>query len=335
MPAVDLVDETFVVVDRATIASVVADPQRWAAVVAGPAAHGVHGPRPRRDPLVGRRAAGPGRWRSGSRRSGTACSCTTTPGSTRSTRRRTAPGRCRPTSRAGAGPHGRASRRARAWKRTIWALKDELEAGRPVGERRPGWVAACRRHPRGSRTPDRPARTESRTAPAVPMLQTCRSRHAARRAPPPSPRPRPGARCATPTCARVPRRRCPRRPSTVVPGVATGSDLVDSTVSGRHAAAAPVEAPRSGGSGGVRRTARRTRPVAAPEQPHVDPPGAAALVGHLARGSRPADRRRGQPGEGRRARRADARSSRRHRDRCRRARPRGAARAASGASRRA
>ena len=37
---------------------------------------------------------------------------------------------------------------------------------------------------------------------------------------------------------------------TVVPGVATGPDLVDSSVSGRHAAAVPVEAPRSSGSGG-------------------------------------------------------------------------------------
>ena len=31
MPAVDLVDETFVVVDRATLAAVVADPRRWRA----------------------------------------------------------------------------------------------------------------------------------------------------------------------------------------------------------------------------------------------------------------------------------------------------------------
>ena len=37
---------------------------------------------------------------------------------------------------------------------------------------------------------------------------------------------------------------------TVIPGAATASDLVDSSVSGRHAAAVPVEAPRPGGSGG-------------------------------------------------------------------------------------
>jgi hypothetical protein len=59
---------------------------------------------------------------------------------------------------------------------------------------------------------------------------------------------------------------------TVVPGVATGSDLVDSSVSGRHAAAAPlVDAPPAAGSGGrhaargpVPRSSSRTSTRSAP-----------------------------------------------------------------------
>ena len=54
---------------------------------------------------------------------------------------------------------------------------------------------------------------------------------------------------------------------TVVPGAASAPDLVDSSVSGRHAAAEPVDAPSPGGSGGrhaargpVLRTSSRTSP---------------------------------------------------------------------------
>jgi hypothetical protein len=47
---------------------------------------------------------------------------------------------------------------------------------------------------------------------------------------------------------------------TVVPDASSGPDLVDSTVSGRHAAGGPVEAPRSTGSTGGRHAARGPAP---------------------------------------------------------------------------
>ena len=135
MPTVDLVDETFVVADRAVLAAIVADPQRWRAwwpdlrltvfmdrgldgirwsatgawagsleVWLEPAGDGVllhH--YARLDPV--------------DRRTGTPLPEPTDPaGWRRAARQR--------------------SRRARAWKRDVWALKDELEAGRPVGEPR-------------------------------------------------------------------------------------------------------------------------------------------------------------------------------------------------------
>jgi hypothetical protein len=129
---VDLVDETFVVVDRARLAAIVADPRRWR--VWGPELtlevfmdRGPDGVRwsvtgawvgslevwleevgdgvllhhyARLDPVVrGTGASAPARTDAAGRR--------------RAARAR--------------------ARRARAWKRVVWALKEELEAGRPVG----------------------------------------------------------------------------------------------------------------------------------------------------------------------------------------------------------
>jgi hypothetical protein len=134
VPAVDLVDETFVVVDRPTLAAVVADPASW-----------------RRwwpeleltvfmdRGLDGIRWSATGAWA----------------GSLEIWLEEVADGvlvhhyaRLDPCGRDGTvqpeptGPAGwrRAARaraaRARAWKRSVWALKDELERGRPVGEPR-------------------------------------------------------------------------------------------------------------------------------------------------------------------------------------------------------
>lgn len=135
MPAVDLVDETFVVVDRAVLAAVVADPARWRAwwpdlELTVFMDRGLDGIRwtargawtgsleiwlealgdgvllhhyARLDP-VDRRTGGPSKPPDGAA------------GWRRAARAR--------------------ARRARAWKRDVWALKDELEAGRAVGEPR-------------------------------------------------------------------------------------------------------------------------------------------------------------------------------------------------------
>jgi hypothetical protein len=151
VPAVDLVDETFVVVDRARIAAVVADPQRWArwwpelrlTVFMDRGLDGI------RWSVAGRWIGSLEIWLEAVEdgvlvhhyaRLDPVDPSTDGP-------------QPLPTDLAGRRGAARArSRRARAWKRTIWALKDELEAGRPVGERRPGWVAPAR--PRaGERAP--------------------------------------------------------------------------------------------------------------------------------------------------------------------------------------
>jgi len=142
VPAVDLVDETFVVVDRATVAAVVADPRRWAqwwpdlrlTVFMDRGLDGI------RWSVAGRwigsleiwlEAVGDGVLVHHYARLDPVDPSTDGP-------------RPLPTDLAGWRRAARErSRRARAWKRTIWALKDELEAGRPVGERRPGWVATA------------------------------------------------------------------------------------------------------------------------------------------------------------------------------------------------
>ena len=137
MPTVDLVDETFVVVDRARLAAIVADPQRWRAwwpdlelmvfmdrgldglrwsvtgvwvgsleiwleeVGDGVLVHHYA----RLDPVI-RGTPEP------------APAAGDTAGWRRAARAR--------------------ARRARAWKQVVWALKDELEQGRPIGTPRPG-----------------------------------------------------------------------------------------------------------------------------------------------------------------------------------------------------
>jgi hypothetical protein len=136
MPTVDLVDETFVVADRAALATLVADPARWREwwpdlTLTVFMDRGLDGIRwsaagawvgsleiwleevgdgvlvhhyARLDP-VDRATGGP---------------------------------RPLPTDSAGWRQAARArARRARAWKRDVWALKDELEADRPAGMPRP------------------------------------------------------------------------------------------------------------------------------------------------------------------------------------------------------
>ena len=140
MPAVDLVDETFVVVDRPTLARIVADPERWADWWPGLSLV-VFMDRG----LDGLRWSVSGRW----------------VGSLEIWLEEVGDGvlvhhyaRLDPVDPASGGPRPlpadlagrrRAARaraaRAQAWKRSAWALKDELEAGREVGARRPGWQA--------------------------------------------------------------------------------------------------------------------------------------------------------------------------------------------------
>ena len=139
MPAVDLVDETFVVVDRASIAAVVADPARWArwwpelqlTVFMDRGLDGI------RWSVAGRwvgsleiwlEAVGDGVLVHHYARLDPVDPSTGGP-------------RPVPTDLSGRRRAARARAvRATAWKRSIWALKDELEAGRPVVERRPGSV---------------------------------------------------------------------------------------------------------------------------------------------------------------------------------------------------
>jgi hypothetical protein len=136
VPAVDLVDETFVVVDRAVLAAVVADPARWRAwwpdlVLTVFMDRGLDGMRwsvagawvgsleiwlePVGDGVLLHHYARldrPGPDRPGDAVAGA--------GSDLTPRARRRDARAR-------------SRLARAWKRTVWALKDELEVGREVG----------------------------------------------------------------------------------------------------------------------------------------------------------------------------------------------------------
>ena len=132
MPAVDLVDETYVVADRAVLAAVVGDSRRWTlwwpeltlTVFMDRGLDGI-------------RWSPTGRW----------------VGSLEIWLEQVGDGvlvhhyaRLDPvdpaTGAARALPHDSAgwrraararARRARAWKRSVWALKDELERGRPVG----------------------------------------------------------------------------------------------------------------------------------------------------------------------------------------------------------
>ena len=139
MPAIDLVDETFVVVDRARIAAVVADPQRW----------DQWWPDLRLTVFMDRRLDGI-RWSVSGRWIGSLEIWLEAVGDGVLVHHyarldpvdpSTGGPRPLPTDLPGWRRAARArSARARAWKRTVWSLKDELEAGRPVGTHRPGWV---------------------------------------------------------------------------------------------------------------------------------------------------------------------------------------------------
>ena len=137
MPAVDLVDETFVVADRASLAAVVSDPRRWALWWPGLALT-VFMDRG----LDGIRWSVAGRWigsleiwleevGDGVLVHHYARLDPVDP--------HTGGARPVPTDLAGRRRAARArAARATAWKRSVWSLKDELETGREVGAPRPG-----------------------------------------------------------------------------------------------------------------------------------------------------------------------------------------------------
>ena len=132
MPSVDLVDETYVVVDRSTLAEVVADPRRWAQWWPG-LRLSVFMDRG----LDGIRWSVTGRW-VGSLEiwleqvgDGVLVHhyARLDPVDPSTGAARPVPDDVRGRRRAA---RARAAR-ARAWKRSVWQLKDELETGRPVG----------------------------------------------------------------------------------------------------------------------------------------------------------------------------------------------------------
>jgi hypothetical protein len=135
VPTVDLVDETFVVADRAAIAAVVADPDRWrrwwpdldVTVFMDRGADGMRWSA--RGAWVGSveiwlEAQGDGVLLHHYQRLDPVDPRTGAP-------------RPEPVDLTGLrrAAHER-DRRARSWKRHVWALKDELEAGRSAGEPR-------------------------------------------------------------------------------------------------------------------------------------------------------------------------------------------------------
>ena len=137
MPAVDLVDETFVVVDRAVLAAVVADPERWRA----------WWPDLRLTVFMDRGLDGI-RWSVTGRWTGSLEVWLEEVGDgvlvhhyARLDPADPATGAARPLPEDPSGRRRAAKARAAlalAWKRTIWALKDELEGGRAVGTPRAG-----------------------------------------------------------------------------------------------------------------------------------------------------------------------------------------------------
>lgn len=132
MPAVDLVDETFLVVDRRALADVVADPARWAAWWPDLALT-VFMDRG----LDGIRWSVSGAWAGSLEIWLEAVSdgvvlhhyARLDPVDPATGRPRPEPGDLAGWRRAAR----ERARRATAWKRTVWALKDELEAGRSPG----------------------------------------------------------------------------------------------------------------------------------------------------------------------------------------------------------
>lgn len=137
MPAVDLVDETFVVADRGAVAAVVADPVSWRA----------WWPELELDVFMDRGLDGI-RWSVSGRWVGSLEIWLEPMGDGVLVHHYA---RLDPVDPATGGPaplpgtpHGwrraarERARRARRWKRSVWALKDQLEAGRRPGESRAG-----------------------------------------------------------------------------------------------------------------------------------------------------------------------------------------------------
>jgi hypothetical protein len=157
VPAVDLVDETYVVADRATLAAVVGDSGRWTqwwpeltlAVFMDRGLDGI------RWSVTGRWVGSLEIWLE-----------QVGDGVLVHHYARLDPvdpttGSARPLPHDAAGWRRAArarARRARAWKRSVWALKDELERGRPVGAPRPGAANSPQAGPpaRNVPLPDRP-----------------------------------------------------------------------------------------------------------------------------------------------------------------------------------
>ncbi len=135
MPTVDLVDETFVVADRAAVADVVADPRRWRA----------WWPDLTLTVFMDRGLDGI-RWSAAGAWVGSVEIWLEPVGDGVLVHhyarldRADASGAALPPPEDPAGLRRAArarARRARAWKRDIWALKDELEGDRAAGEPRP------------------------------------------------------------------------------------------------------------------------------------------------------------------------------------------------------
>ncbi len=132
MPAVDLVDETFVVADRALLATIVSDPRRWR----------VWWPDLELTVFMDRGLDGI-RWSATGASVGSLEIWLEVVGDgvlvhhyarLDPVERTTGRPRALPTDAAGWRRAARArARHATAWKRDVWALKDELEAGRAVG----------------------------------------------------------------------------------------------------------------------------------------------------------------------------------------------------------
>ena len=143
MPTVDLVDETFVVADRANIAAVVADPARWAA----------WWPDLTLSVFMDRGLDGI-RWTVSGRWVGSLEIWLEPVGDgvllhhyarLDPVDRATGVARALPADASGWRRAARArAARARSWKRAVWSLKDELEAGRPAGAPRAGSARGTR-----------------------------------------------------------------------------------------------------------------------------------------------------------------------------------------------
>jgi hypothetical protein len=137
VPAVDLVDETFVVADRESLAMIVADPQRWRdwwpdlelTVFMDRGLDGI------RWSVTGASVGSLEIWLEVVGDGVLVHHYARLDPVVRAT------GRPRPLPSDAAGWRRAARARAKhatAWKRDVWALKDELEAGRPVGTPRAG-----------------------------------------------------------------------------------------------------------------------------------------------------------------------------------------------------